>query len=103
MPRTLQIFENTNHSSTYFYPAELSRMDPTYNQLYPAYFEFYLYRSGFTETYRRYYPRIDSMIAEIFGITGLISLLFAIFVAGYNRWLFGLHLKQSINKGEHDR
>lgn len=62
MPRTVPIFESTNQTTTYFYPHELARMDPTYNMLYPAYFEFYLYRSGFTETYRRYYPRIDSML-----------------------------------------
>lgn len=99
MPRTVPIFESTNQTTTYFYPHELVRMDPTYNMLYPAYFEFYLYRSGFTETYRRYYPRIDSMLGEIFGLMGLLSLLLALFCAGYNGWLMEKHIERSLSKG----
>lgn len=62
MPRTLEVFEDTNVTTAYFYPTEFVRLDPTYHQLFPAYFDFYIYRSGFTEKYRRFYPRIDSML-----------------------------------------
>lgn len=75
-------------------------MDPTFNTLYPAHFEFYMYRSGFTETYRRYYPRIDSMLRINIRTHGTSSLLLALFCAGYNGWLMEKHIKRSLDNDD---
>lgn len=44
-------------------------------------------RSLFTLKYERHYRKIPTLLAESFGVIGLISMIF-LFTKGYNRWCF---------------
>lgn len=37
------------------------------------------------------------MLGEIFGLLGLVGLVFAFCCAGYNEWLMAAHIKDSLN------
>jgi hypothetical protein len=63
------------------------------SSMFDAYIDFTIYRSGFTENYKRSFPTIDNMLGEIFGFVGLISLIIMILCSGYNRWLMKKYIK----------
>jgi hypothetical protein len=66
MPNSVPILSNVNYTETHFYPNDKLRLASNnktfFLDILPTYFDFYIFRSGFTESYKRSYYRLDMML-----------------------------------------
>lgn len=86
LPEMIHEDDYKDQKESWFYDEETSQeiyINPNttgdHNDLMKIFFK----RSLYTHTYDRSYPKLDNMLAQIFGLTGFFSIMFILY-RGYN-------------------